>query len=58
MNEYEKFDVILNMEIIEHVENVDFFLKACTKLLKKNGIMFVATLNKTLKTIKQKLKKW
>tara|TARA_B100000886_G_C20382818_1_gene474671 strand:- start:1033 stop:1371 length:339 start_codon:yes stop_codon:yes gene_type:complete len=38
------------MEIIEHVENVDFFLKACAKLLKKDGIMFVATLNKTLKS--------
>ncbi len=45
-----KFDVILNMEIIEHVEDVSFFLKACTKLLKKNGIMFIATLNKTLKS--------
>tara|TARA_B100001057_G_scaffold59870_1_gene53047 strand:+ start:151 stop:879 length:729 start_codon:yes stop_codon:yes gene_type:complete len=45
-----KFDVILNMEIIEHVEDVDFFLDSCAKLLKKNGIMFVATLNKTLKS--------
>ena len=45
-----KFDVILNMEIVEHVEDVSFFLKSCTKLLKKNGIMFVATLNKTLKS--------
>ena len=45
-----KFDVILNMEIIEHVEDVNFFLKSCAKLLKKNGIMFVATLNKTLKS--------
>ena len=45
-----KFDVILNMEIIEHVNDVDFFLKSCSKLLKKNGIMFVATLNKTLKS--------
>ena len=45
-----KFDVILNMEIIEHVEDVNFFLKSCTKLLKKNGVMFVATLNKTLKS--------
>ncbi len=45
-----KFDVILNMEIIEHVENVDFFLKSCSKLMKENGIMFVATLNKTLKS--------
>jgi 2-polyprenyl-6-hydroxyphenyl methylase/3-demethylubiquinone-9 3-methyltransferase len=45
-----KFDVILNMEIIEHVEDVDFFLKSCSKFLRKNGIMFVATLNKTLKS--------
>ena len=45
-----KFDVILNMEIIEHVEDVVLFLEACSKLLKKNGIMFVATLNKTLKS--------
>ena len=45
-----KFDVILNMEIVEHVENVDFFLKSCSKLLKTNGLMFVATLNKTLKS--------
>ncbi len=49
-NTKEKFDVILNMEIVEHVEDVYFFLKSCSKLLKKNGIMFVATLNKTLKS--------
>ena len=46
----DKFDVILNMEIVEHVDNVDLFLKSCSHLLKKNGIMFVATLNKTLKS--------
>ena len=45
-----KFDVILNMEIIEHVEDIDFFLKSCSNLLKKNGLMFVATINKTLKS--------
>ena len=45
-----KFDVILNMEIVEHVEDVNFFLKSCANLLKKNGIMFVATLNKTFKS--------
>tara|TARA_A100001011_G_scaffold265068_1_gene273857 strand:- start:1786 stop:2514 length:729 start_codon:yes stop_codon:yes gene_type:complete len=45
-----KYDVILNMEIIEHVEDISLFLNSCTKLLKKNGIMFVATLNKTLKS--------
>jgi len=45
-----KFDVILNMEIVEHVEDIQFFLESCSKLLKKNGIMFVATINKTLKS--------
>ena len=46
----EKFDVVLNMEIVEHVENVDFFLLKSSELLKKNGLMFIATLNKTLKS--------
>jgi 2-polyprenyl-6-hydroxyphenyl methylase / 3-demethylubiquinone-9 3-methyltransferase len=45
-----KFDVILNMEIVEHVEDIEFFLNSCSKLLKKNGLMFVATINKTLKS--------
>ena len=45
-----KFDVVLNMEIVEHVEDVDFFLRSSAKLLKRGGIMFVATLNKTLKS--------
>ena len=45
-----KFDVILNMEIVEHVEDIDFFLNSCAKLLKTNGIMFIATINKTLKS--------
>tara|TARA_A100001011_G_scaffold220394_1_gene228394 strand:+ start:3203 stop:3925 length:723 start_codon:yes stop_codon:yes gene_type:complete len=45
-----KFDVILNMEIIEHVNDVNLFLSSCSNLLKKNGLMFVATINKTLKS--------
>ena len=45
-----KFDVILNMEIVEHVEDLQFFLKSCSKLLKKDGLMFIATINKTLKS--------
>ncbi len=45
-----KFDVILNMEIVEHVEDISFFLKSCSKHLKKNGLMFVATINKTFKS--------
>ena len=47
---HKKFDVILNMEIVEHVEDINFFINSCSKLLKKNGLMFVATLNKTLKS--------
>ena len=42
-----KFDVILNLEIIEHVEDVSLYIDSCYKLLKKNGIMFTATLNRT-----------
>ena len=45
-----EFDVILNMEIVEHVSNVDLFIQSCSKLIKKNGIMFVATINKNLKS--------
>jgi len=45
-----KFDVILNMEIVEHVEDLNFFIKESSKLLRKNGTMFIATLNKTLKS--------
>ena len=45
-----KFDVVLNMEIIEHVEDINLFFKKSSQLLKKNGLMFVATLNKTLKS--------
>jgi len=46
----EKFDAVLCMEIIEHVEDVSFFVESCVKLLKPNGIIFFATLNRTLKS--------
>ena len=46
----EKFDVVLNMEIVEHVEDVNFFIKKSADFLKKDGLMFVATLNRTLKS--------
>ena len=46
----EKFDVILCLEIIEHVADVDLFIKSCAKLLKKDGIIFFATLNRTAKS--------
>jgi len=50
LNLNNKFDVILNMEVIEHVSNTNLFIKNCSKLIKKNGIMFVATINKNLKS--------
>ena len=45
-----EFDVILNMEVVEHVSDVNLFVQHCSKLIKKNGIMFVATINKNLKS--------
>ena len=48
LDNQKKYDLILSIEIIEHVENVDTYLKSCEKLLKKDGLMFTATLNRTL----------
>ena len=45
-----KFDVLLMLEIVEHVDDINLFLKQSSKFLKKNGLMFIATLNKTLKS--------
>ncbi len=50
LNLINEFDVILNMEVIEHVSDVNLFVRNCAKLIKKNGIMFVATINKNLKS--------
>ncbi len=46
----QKFDIVLNMEVVEHVENVNIFIKQSSKFLRKSGIMFIATLNQTLKS--------
>ncbi|MBS0471914.1 MAG: bifunctional 2-polyprenyl-6-hydroxyphenol methylase/3-demethylubiquinol 3-O-methyltransferase UbiG [Proteobacteria bacterium] len=45
------FDVVLNMEVVEHVADLKAYLMACAKLVKPGGLMFVATLNKTLKSL-------
>jgi len=45
-----KFDVILNMEVVEHVNNLDMFMENCSSLINKSGIMFVATINRNLKS--------
>ena len=46
----QKYDVVLNMEVVEHVEDLNIFIEQCSKFLKKSGIMFIATLNQTLKS--------
>ncbi len=43
----EKYDIILNLEVVEHINNLDLYLESCSKMLKKNGIMFTATINRT-----------
>ena len=48
LDQKNKYDIILNLEVVEHVENLDLYLSSCFKLLKKNGIMFTATINRTL----------
>ena len=45
------FDVVLNMEVVEHVADLRAYLGACAGLVKTGGLMFVATLNKTLKAL-------
>ena len=50
MSKKEKYDIILNLEIVEHVDDLDLYLKSCSELLKKNGIMFTATINRTLRS--------
>lgn len=46
-----RFDVVLNMEVVEHVADVASYLAACSGLVKPGGITVVATLNKTLKSL-------
>ena len=45
----ESFDVILNMEVVEHVADIGLFMGSCARMLKPGGMMIVATLNRTFK---------
>ena len=47
LKDFKKFDIILNLEIVEHVEDVSLYIESCGKLLRKNGLMFTATLNRS-----------
>lgn len=47
----ETFDVVLNMEVIEHVADADLFISKCSEMVRADGVMFVATINRTLKAL-------
>ena len=47
----EKFDVVLNMEVVEHVADVELFVARTAEMVKPGGLMFVATINRTLKAL-------
>jgi 2-polyprenyl-6-hydroxyphenyl methylase/3-demethylubiquinone-9 3-methyltransferase len=49
-DEGERFDVVLAMEVVEHVADLSLFIKRCTEMVKPGGIMITATLNRTLKS--------
>jgi 2-polyprenyl-6-hydroxyphenyl methylase/3-demethylubiquinone-9 3-methyltransferase len=45
----ETFDIVLNMEVVEHVADVEFFMTTCARMVRPGGLMFVATINRTMK---------
>jgi 2-polyprenyl-6-hydroxyphenyl methylase / 3-demethylubiquinone-9 3-methyltransferase len=47
----ESFDVVLNMEVVEHVDNVPLYMKSCADLVVPGGLMFTATLNRTARAM-------
>jgi len=51
VEEKRTFDVVVNMEVVEHVADLPAYLAACSRLVAPGGLMFVATLNKTLKSL-------
>jgi 2-polyprenyl-6-hydroxyphenyl methylase/3-demethylubiquinone-9 3-methyltransferase len=42
-----QFDIVLNMEVVEHVDNVPLYMKSCANLVKPGGLLFTATINRT-----------
>ena len=47
--EGQRFDIVLAMEVVEHVADVEEFVRACTAAVKPGGLLFMATLNRTMK---------
>jgi 2-polyprenyl-6-hydroxyphenyl methylase/3-demethylubiquinone-9 3-methyltransferase len=46
----ERFDVVLAMEVVEHVTDVNLFVRRCAEMVRPGGMMILATLNRTLKS--------
>ena len=46
----EEFDIVLAMEVVEHVADVPLFVQSCAEMVKPGGLMIAATLNRTLKS--------
>jgi 2-polyprenyl-6-hydroxyphenyl methylase/3-demethylubiquinone-9 3-methyltransferase len=47
--EGKSFDIVLNMEVVEHVDNVPLYMKSCADLVAPGGLLFSATINRTLR---------
>ena len=47
----EQFDVVLNMEVVEHVDNVPLYMKSCADLVAPDGLLFTATINRTFRAL-------
>jgi 2-polyprenyl-6-hydroxyphenyl methylase/3-demethylubiquinone-9 3-methyltransferase len=47
--ESKRFDIVLNMEVVEHVDNVPLYMKSCADLVAPGGLLFSATINRTLR---------
>jgi 2-polyprenyl-6-hydroxyphenyl methylase/3-demethylubiquinone-9 3-methyltransferase len=47
----EQFDVVLNMEVVEHVDNVPLYMKSCADLVAPGGLLFTATINRTFRAL-------
>ncbi len=46
-----KFDIVLNMEVVEHVDNVPLYMKSCADLVAPGGLLFSATINRTARAL-------
>ncbi len=46
----ERFDVVLAMEVVEHVADLNLFIRCCAEMMRPDGLMIVATINRTIKS--------